>query len=116
MSGEFVFVLRDAWNKLGKMEPVEAMTQYVDLVKTLNPEWRSNEKPKAIGVVTGERKGGGGGGGGPVVSTLMNNDEVIPDESKNIFDWCKEGQMSRLTPLLSETNINSTDDQVENIY
>ena len=91
------------------MGRVQAMTQYIELVKTLDPGWHSNNQPRLT--ATGETKTGGGGGG-PVVSTLMNHTEVIPEENKNVFDWCKEGQVSRLAPLLSETNINSKDEQV----
>ncbi len=104
---------RDAWHKLGKMEQLEAMMQYVALVKSLDPQWRSRiDKAPTVEGESKAKREGGGGGGGPVVSTLMNNDEVILDENKSIFDWCKEGQVERLSPLLSETNIGSTDEQV----
>lgn len=58
--------------------------------------------------------GGGGGSGGPVVSTLANQDEeeAIPDENKTVFDWCKEGNVSKLTATVTESNINGKDSQV----
>lgn len=91
------------------MEADEAMKKYLELVRGLDSEWETSI-PRAAAI--GQEKGGGGGGGGPVVSTLMNSAEVIPDESKSVFDWCKEGRVERLTPLLSDTNVTSTDDQV----
>lgn len=39
-------------------------------------------------------------------------DAVIPDNDKSVFDWCKEGQVERLSLLLTASNINDKDDQV----
>lgn len=50
------------------------------------------------------------------VSTLANQDDDIRDDQKTIFDWCKEGNIDRVTTLLSEKNeaisINKTDENV----
>ena len=90
---------------------VEAKKQYIDLVQTLAPSWRDTPTLAAEG--GGDKGKGKGGGGGPVVSTLMNDaEEAVPDDSKNAFDWCKEGHMSNLKSVVTDNNINSLDDQV----
>lgn len=49
-----------------------------------------------------------------MVSTLANlgEKEVIPDDKKTVFDWCKEGNVSKLAELVTENNINDKDSQV----
>lgn len=115
---------REAWQLLGAMTTIEAMNQYVTQVTNLAPQWKDTsrggqEGGKGTGGGGGQEggKGAGGGGGvvGPVVSTLMNNDaEVIPDESKTVFDWCKEGHTTKLSSgvMLSADNVNTLDEQV----
>lgn len=95
------------------MTAADAMRQYVALVTSLSPQWKGSDLPPPGEDLGGEGAGGGGGGGGGrAVSTLMNNAEVIPDEKKTIFDWCKEGHTEKLSAMLTKTNINSTDEQV----
>ena len=103
-----VCVFRDAWHKLGSMLCQDAMLAYINLVTELNPKWRHS-------VSTGESlagNGGGGGGGGPVVSTLMKDEEVIPDQEKSLFDWCKEGNGERLAAMLDREQVNDKDEEV----
>lgn len=65
----------------------------------------------------GSGGGGGKGGGGPIVSTLMSNaEEVIPDENKSAFDWCKEGHVTKLASVVVETNVNMLDEQVRWLF
>lgn len=92
----------------------EAMKQYVTVVSNLSPQWKGNPPCDGAGEEGVADRGGRGSGGtgGPVVSTLMNNMEVIPDEKKTVFDWCKEGDVTRLSGMLTESNINSLDEQV----
>ena len=49
-----------------------------------------------------------------MVSTLASSqeEEVIPDDKKTVFDWCKEGNISSLTELVTESNVNNKDSQV----
>ena len=56
-----------------------------------------------------------GGGGGPAVSTLAggdSGDSDVPDDEKTVFDWCKEGHVTKLESLLTDDSINSKDSQV----
>ena len=50
------------------------------------------------------------------VSTLASQEEDLTDDQKTIFDWCKEGNMDRVTTLLtrqkSDVDINKTDENV----
>ena len=54
-----------------------------------------------------------GGMGGPSVSRYAEEtEEVIPDDQKNVFDWCKEGHVTKLAAMVTEENINEKDEQV----
>ena len=56
-----------------------------------------------------------GGGGGPVVSRMADRSEDIPENQKNLFDWCKEGQIKKLEECLTQNhNIDAKDKQVHN--
>ena len=58
---------------------------------------------------------GGGGGTGHSVSTLAGGDDEdtdVPDEEKTVFDWCKEGCVSKLEGLVTDSNVNLKDNQV----
>ena len=48
------------------------------------------------------------------MSTLagMDAEESLADDKKTLFDWCKEGDMKKLRALVTESNVNQTDDQV----
>ena len=49
---------------------------------------------------------------GPVVSKLAHNiKENVPDDSKTVFDWCKEGNKEMMEKKASG-KMNQTDDQV----
>ena len=63
--------------------------------------------------VEGRGSGGRGSGVGPVVSTMAREDEeVVPDDQKTAFDWCKEGNVARLVAMVTELTINVKDEQV----
>ena len=50
---------------------------------------------------------------GLAVSTPARPEEdVIDDKHKSIFDWCKEGNMSRVRTMLQSADINAKDDMV----
>ena len=58
---------------------------------------------------------GGGGGTGHSVSTLAKGDaedSEVPDDEKTVFDWCKEGRVSKLESLVTDECVNSKDNQV----
>ncbi len=91
------------------MSPADAMTQYLELVTAFDPNWKSKSGGAPSSGSTGGR---GGTGGGHVVSTLMDEDEALDDESKTIFDWCKENDIPKLVSMITTTNLNSRDEQV----
>ncbi len=47
-------------------------------------------------------------------STLAgwDTEEALTDDKKTMFDWCKEGNEKKLRSLLSDTNVNQTDQEV----
>ena len=51
--------------------------------------------------------------GGPVMSRAVEKEEdLIPDELKTVFDWCKEGHVTNLAAMVTAENINETCDNV----
>ena len=53
-----------------------------------------------------------GAGSGPVVSTLAEKSEVVPENQKDLFDWCKEGRLDKIKECLkSGEDINQRDDE-----
>ena len=51
--------------------------------------------------------------GGPVVSRIIaEEEESVPDDQKTVFDWCKEGNVDRLSAMVTNQNVNSKDEQV----
>ena len=53
-------------------------------------------------------------GGGPVMSRFVDlePDVEIPNPNKSTFDWCKEGDVENLRPMLKASNIDEKDNQV----
>ena len=80
------------------------MKEYTNLVRNIAPHWKDTPQD-------GDTPPSSKGTGGPAVSTL-NSAEVIPDANKNIFDWCKEGNVTRLSSMVTEANVNTMDEQV----
>lgn len=111
------------------MTKTEAMQLYIELVTKVQPGWKdrpSDKQPQQLKEVCKntsinffyffiKTSGKGSSGlGGPVVSTLAtSNIEVIPDNEKCIFDWCKENQLEKLKKCLENgENINQKDEEV----
>ena len=49
------------------------------------------------------------------MSTLAGGDSKdvdVPDDEKTVFDWCKEGCVSKLENLVMDDDVNSKDNQV----
>lgn len=99
---------RDAWHKLGTLCKVDAMASYIKLVTDLDPQWQENTCIGQVPRVVKQQ-----GGGGPVISTLMKDDkDAIPDGKKNMFDWCKDGDVSKLAAMVTEKEVNVQDKDV----
>ena len=100
------------------MSREEAVSRYLSTVTTLAPDWESSSPvSNKQGKTEGERgRGGGGGGGGggvgPVVSRMADREEIVAEEEKTVFDWCKEGRDDLLQNHLSTDNINERDTEV----
>ena len=43
---------------------------------------------------------------GVAVSTMMNPDKKIDDDLKTVFDWCKDGDIKRVSQILDNNNVN----------
>jgi len=48
------------------------------------------------------------------VSCMHNDEDVLADCEKTIFDWCKEGAVTRVRKLLNKNQdaVNEKDDEV----
>ena len=91
------------------MSKSDAMTKYISAVSRLDPEWETS--PLESDSQISDR---GDGSVGHAVSTLAGCDteEALTDDKKTMFDWCKEGNEKKLRSLLSDTNVNQTDQEV----
>ncbi|XP_069497552.1 acyl-CoA-binding domain-containing protein 6 [Ambystoma mexicanum] len=88
----------EAWKALGDASPQQAMKEYVTTVRKLDPNWT----PQAGEQKSGERKTAFGG---PVVSSLYQ-EETIREEDKNIFDYCRENSIDRVTHAIRSKAID----------
>ncbi|XP_050421428.1 uncharacterized protein LOC126833893 [Adelges cooleyi] len=76
-----------AWSEMGAISKEEAMEQYIELVKTINPNFQS--------VKTGWVS----------VSTLANKEKPISENEKTISDWVKEGNLDKISTYKHNINI-----------
>lgn len=92
-----------AWKQLGDMDSEQAMQEYVSCVTSLDPEGTHKDRRGA------ERRTGFGG---PAVSSLYQ-EEMIREEDKNIFDYCRENNMERVSQALSAktVDVNAKDEE-----
>ena len=69
--------------------------------------------PQRFVITQPAARSGGTTMGGPVMSRAVEKEEdLIPDELKTVFDWCKEGHVTNLAAMVTADNINKTCDNV----
>ncbi|KAF6035878.1 ACBD6 [Bugula neritina] len=90
----------DAWKSLGAMTKQEAQSEYVAKIQELDIHWTpeadsSGSKPAA---------------GWVSVSVMAETGDQVPDHDKDVFDWCKEGNLKRLKETLVHSSIDSQDE------
>ncbi|KAM3914911.1 acyl-CoA-binding domain-containing protein 6 [Leptodactylus fuscus] len=96
----------EAWKSLGDYSCHQAMRDYIETVKKLDPDWKPKEseepveKHKTIF-------------GGPVVSCLYKAQETLREEDKDIFDYCRENDITRISHGLATgvIDVNVADDE-----
>ncbi|KAL2301467.1 hypothetical protein Nmel_010853, partial [Mimus melanotis] len=51
--------------------------------------------------------------GGPVISSLYQEEEIIREEDKNIFDYCRENNIDYVTKAIQskKVDVNVTDEE-----
>ncbi|XP_023559389.1 acyl-CoA-binding domain-containing protein 6 [Octodon degus] len=88
----------EAWKALGDSSPTQAMQEYIAVVKKLDPGWNPQ---------TSEKKGkeAKSGFGGPVVSSLYH-EEIIREEDKDIFDYCRENNIDHITKAIQSKSVD----------
>ncbi|XP_072275906.1 acyl-CoA-binding domain-containing protein 6 [Pyxicephalus adspersus] len=100
----------DAWRSLVNYTPQQAMREYIDAIKKLDPDWcpKSADEP-----VEEHRIISIGSFGGRVVSCLCRLQEPLRDEDKDIFDYCRENDIARISQGLAAgtIDIKATDDE-----
>uniref|UniRef100_A0A5F5Q124 Acyl-CoA-binding domain-containing protein 6 n=1 Tax=Equus caballus TaxID=9796 RepID=A0A5F5Q124_HORSE len=88
----------EAWKALGDSSPSQAMQEYIAAVKKLDPGWNPQSPEK-------KGKAANTGFGGPVVSSLYH-EEIIREEDKNIFDYCRENNIDHITKVIKSKNVD----------
>ncbi|XP_023583854.1 acyl-CoA-binding domain-containing protein 6 isoform X2 [Trichechus manatus latirostris] len=88
----------EAWKALGDSSPSQAMQEYIAVVKKLDPGWNPQIPVK-------KGKEANTGFGGPVVSSLYH-EEIIREEDKNIFDYCRENNIGHITKAIKSKNVD----------
>ncbi|XP_070353696.1 acyl-CoA-binding domain-containing protein 6 isoform X1 [Equus asinus] len=88
----------EAWKALGDSSPSRAMQEYIAAVKKLDPGWNPQSPEK-------KGKAANTGFGGPVVSSLYH-EEIIREEDKNIFDYCRENNIDHITKVIKSKNVD----------
>ncbi|KAM6455508.1 acyl-CoA-binding domain-containing protein 6 [Liasis olivaceus] len=95
----------EAWKALGETSLEQAMREYIDTVKKLDPTWNPQ---------ISEKKGKEGKAvfGGPVISSLYQ-EETIREEDKNIFDYCRENNIDHVTKAIrsKKVDVNTKDEK-----
>ncbi|XP_064416524.1 acyl-CoA-binding domain-containing protein 6 [Latimeria chalumnae] len=95
----------EAWKAIGDTSPKQAMQEYIATVKKMDPNWN----PKVS-----EKRGKDQilGFGGPVVSSLYQ-EEMIREEDKNIFDYCRENNIELVTRAIrsKKVDVNLKDEE-----
>ncbi|XP_070240941.1 acyl-CoA-binding domain-containing protein 6 isoform X3 [Bos mutus] len=88
----------EAWKALGDSSPSQAMQEYIAVVKKLDPSWNPQSPEK-------KGKEANMGFGGPVVSSLYH-EEIIREEDKDIFDYCRENNIDHITKVIKTKNMD----------
>ncbi|XP_077309223.1 acyl-CoA-binding domain-containing protein 6 isoform X1 [Lithobates pipiens] len=96
----------DAWKSLGDYSQQQAMREYIETIKKLDPDW----SPKSYEDPVEEHKAGFGG---RVVSCLYQAQETLRDEDKDIFDYCRENDVAHISQALATgaIDVNVADDE-----
>lgn len=92
-----------AWKQLGDMEADQAMQEYISCVNELDPEGSTKEGRGA------KRRTGFGGA---TVSSLYQ-EEMIREEDKNIFDYCRENNIDHISEAIvsQKVEVNTKDEE-----
>ena len=98
MIGHFGYYYREAWKALGDSSPSQAMQEHIAVVKKLDPSWNPQSPEK-------KGKEANTGLGGPVVSSL-HHEEIIREENKDIFDYCRENNIDHITKVIKTKNMD----------
>ena len=86
----------EAWKALGDSSPSPAMQEHIAVVKKLDPSWNPQSPEK-------KGKEAKMGFGGPVVSSLYH-EEIIREEDKDIFYYCRENNIDHITKVFKTKN------------
>ncbi|XP_020619015.1 acyl-CoA-binding domain-containing protein 6-like [Orbicella faveolata] len=104
----------DSWKKLGEMSKQKALELYIQKLFETDPEWEAKYAVTDDLTVKESEKPAHKQTMGLAVSTLRgddDDDDIISDTNKSVFDWCKEGNAKKMDALLTRENINSKDEQ-----
>jgi len=80
-----------AWNSLGSLEKEDASQQYIYLLDSVAPNWRSGEGPEGQ-----TRKESW-----VVMSRPHDEEDAIEDTEKTICDWAEDGNTEKVKALIT---------------
>ncbi|KAG8555514.1 hypothetical protein GDO81_017730 [Engystomops pustulosus] len=82
------------------------MRDYIETVRKLDPDWKPKEPEEPVEKHKSTF-------GGPVVSCLYQEQETLRDEDKDIFDYCRENDILRISQALAlgTIDVNAADDE-----
>jgi len=107
----------EAWNALGAMSKHESMTQYIQYLTRLVPNWSSNPNSNNNNNESDEKQIGKSNNdslGGPLFSRMLDDNEDIPVQDRDLLYFAQQGdlkaveeqlkQLSQVSSLKSEIN------------
>lgn len=79
----------EAWMSQKDLGPEAAMEKYIQLLDSIDPSWQKDLNIKSNDSWIHH-------------STMKNDDEEISDSNKTIFDWVKEGNLTKIESINSQ--------------
>ncbi|XKL63998.1 hypothetical protein PGB90_006362 [Kerria lacca] len=86
------------WSKLGNMSEIEAMQNYVQLLNNRIINWEEDVDSQL-------------NNNSWVVVSSLSAEEDIPESTKDIYDWVKEGQLNKIKSSTEKFSVDIHDNQ-----
>ena len=91
----------DAWKALDSMGKERAMNEYVEKLDSLFSNWRMTKKVDNVV----QNMSNAGTFGLKMSMMSQNQEDILDDNQKNVFDWCKEGNLVRMKETIDKNSL-----------